>query len=158
MKKILVFVCALSIVLCSLCVAFAEDDSYYTGNADAYSVGDTITPDMVAGGDAAASSPIILMSSPSSASESDTVTVRNLDDAAAPASGSLSDLATRVFGAYTPRTQTVTVYLSDGSTVDSVEPVPGVAGMDWYWISGVAVFLVVLISMFRLLGVVFKRG
>ena len=62
-----------------------------------------------------------------------------------------------VFGSYHQRTQTVTVVDADGASTSSVEPVNGLAGLDWYWLSGVFLFTVVLWSFFRFLGVVFKR-
>ena len=62
-----------------------------------------------------------------------------------------------VFGDYHQRTQTVTETASDGTSVTSTEAVPGLAGLDWYWLSGVFLFTIVLWSFFRFLGVVFKR-
>lgn len=62
-----------------------------------------------------------------------------------------------VFGDYHQRTQTVTETATDGTSVTSTEPVPGLAGLDWYWLSGVFMFTIVLWSFFRFLGVVFKR-
>lgn len=62
-----------------------------------------------------------------------------------------------VFGNYHQRTQTVTTVEADGSTTSSIEPVHGLAGLDWYWLSGVFLFTIVLWSFFRFLGVVFKR-
>lgn len=62
-----------------------------------------------------------------------------------------------VFGAYHQRTQTVTETAADGTATTSTEPVPGLAGLDWYWLSGVFLFTIVLWSFFRFLGVVFKR-
>lgn len=86
------------------------------------------------------------------------VTVSDLDTASTPASGSLPALVSAVLGEYNPRTQTVTTYLYDGSTVTAVEPVPGIAGLDWYWIGGLFLFALVLWSFFRFLGVIFKHG
>ena len=62
-----------------------------------------------------------------------------------------------VFGNYHQRTQTITETAADGTSVTSTEPVPGLAGLDWYWLSGVFLFTIVLWSFFRFLGVVFKR-
>lgn len=73
------------------------------------------------------------------------------------ASGSLSDITARLFGEYQPRTQTVTEYLSDGTSVTYDQYVPGVAGMDWNWIAGAVLFTIVLWSLFKLLGVFFKN-
>lgn len=61
-----------------------------------------------------------------------------------------------VFGEYHPRTQTITETRSDGTVLTSVECVPGLAGLDWYWISGVFMFGLILWSFFRFLGGVLK--
>ena len=69
----------------------------------------------------------------------------------------LSAVMRSVFGDYHQRTQTVTETAADGTATTSTEPVPGLAGLDWYWLSGVFLFTIVLWSFFRFLGVVFKR-
>lgn len=61
-----------------------------------------------------------------------------------------------VFGEYHPRTQTITETRTDGTVLTSVECVPGLAGLDWYWISGVFMFGLILWSFFRFLGGVLK--
>lgn len=61
-----------------------------------------------------------------------------------------------IFGEYTPLTQTVTTYFADGSSVQSVEVVPGLAGLDWVWISAVALFCIVIFCIFRMIGGVVK--
>lgn len=80
------------------------------------------------------------------------------DDAAPAGEDTLSGLIEALFGTYTPRTQTVTEHLSDGSTVTYTELVPGVAGMDWHWLGGVSLFAMTLWSLFCLIGGVLKRG
>ena len=72
-------------------------------------------------------------------------------------SGDTAVTSRSVFGDYHQRTQTVTETAADGTSVTSTEPVPGLAGLDWYWLSGVFLFTIVLWSFFRFLGVVFKR-
>lgn len=79
-----------------------------------------------------------------------------LDPPTLEASG-LPAVVRSVFGSYHQRTQTVTMVDADGASTSSVEPVNGLAGLDWYWLSGVFLFTVVLWSFFRFLGVVFKR-
>lgn len=64
----------------------------------------------------------------------------------------LTSALIEIFGEYTPRTQTVTTYLPDGSSVESVEIVPGLAGLDWIWISAVVLFGLFLFCLMRLLG------
>lgn len=70
--------------------------------------------------------------------------------------GALVSVVNTVFGDYQPRTQTVTEVLSDGSTVTYTETIEGLAGLDWYWLGGVLIFCIVLLSFFKLLGSVFK--
>ncbi len=62
-----------------------------------------------------------------------------------------------LFGTYTPRVQTVTTYVDGEITAVEEQYVPGVAGMDWEWIAGTALFALVLWSLFKLLGVLFKN-
>ena len=71
---------------------------------------------------------------------------------------SMKDVVVMVLGEYSPRTQTVTQYLSDGSSDSYTEIVPGVAGMDWEWISGAALFAIVLFSFFKFVGVLLRNG
>lgn len=64
----------------------------------------------------------------------------------------VKDTVVALFGAYCPRTQTVTEYLSDGSSVTYTEIVPGLAGLDWEWISSVALFALLLYAVLRMIG------
>ena len=64
----------------------------------------------------------------------------------------LASAVIAIFGEYTPRTQTVTTYLADGSSVVSVEVIPGLAGLDWIWIATVVLFGLFLFCLMRLLG------
>ena len=61
-----------------------------------------------------------------------------------------------IFGKYTPRTQTVTRHLSDGTEVTYTEYVPGLAGLDLEWLSSVAVFALVVFCVFKLIGGLLK--
>ena len=70
----------------------------------------------------------------------------------------MKDVVVMVLGDYSPKTQTVTQYLSDGSAETYTEIIPGVAGMDWEWISGAALFSMVLLSFLKLVGVLLKNG
>lgn len=69
---------------------------------------------------------------------------------------SVSQAVVSIFGVYQPITHTVTDHLSDGSSVTYEQVVPGLAGVDWVWVSGVALFALMLYSLFRLLGVIVK--
>lgn len=75
-----------------------------------------------------------------------------------PEQQSMKDVVTLVLGDYSPRTQTVTQYLSDGTSESHTEIVPGVAGLDWEWISGAGLFGLVLFSFLKLVGVLLKNG
>lgn len=111
-----------------------------TGNADNYQIGDSVSVDTPAQ---------LLTADPAAIVTADLIP--ESDRAGFP--GIINDL----FGVYTPRTQSVSTYLPDGSIVTSTEIVPGVAGLDFSWISGVVLFALVLFGFLRFLGVIFKR-
>lgn len=64
----------------------------------------------------------------------------------------LLDSVLTILGTYQPRTVTVSTYLDDGSIVQSEEPVPGLAGLDWDWLAGVVLFTMALYCIFRMIG------
>lgn len=70
----------------------------------------------------------------------------------------MSQVVRDLFGTYTPRIQTVTTYMDGEPIAVEEQYVPGVAGMDWEWIGGFAVFLLMLYCLFRLLGGSVKYG
>ena len=71
---------------------------------------------------------------------------------------SLVQVVRRLFGTYTPRTQTVTTYY-DGQPLSVDEQIiPGLGGLDWEWITGACLFLLMLYCLFRLLGGVVRYG
>lgn len=70
----------------------------------------------------------------------------------------MRDVVVLVLGDYSPRTQTVTEYLSDGTEVTYTEVIPGLAGLDWEWIGGAALFALALFSFFKIVGVFVKHG
>lgn len=98
-------------------------------------------------------SPVIVMQSGEASATSRSVSL----DAPTLETAGLPAVVRSVFGNYHQRTQTITETAADGTSVTSTEPVPGLAGLDWYWLSGVFLFTIVLWSFFRFLGVVFKR-
>lgn len=80
---------------------------------------------------------------------------RSLDDTTTP---TLAETIRSLFGAYTPRTQTVTTYY-DGQPISTEEQiVPGLAGLDYEWLAGVGMFALVTFCLFRLLGGILKNG
>lgn len=67
----------------------------------------------------------------------------------------LAGVVADLFGPYTPRTYTTSTYIN-GEVVTGMEIVPGLAGLDWYWLCGVALFAIMVYCLFRLLGGVWK--
>lgn len=74
------------------------------------------------------------------------------------AGNTMAQVVRDLFGTYTPRVQTVTTYMDGEPIAVEEQYVPGVAGMDWEWIGGFAVFLLMLYCLFRLLGGSVKYG
>lgn len=81
----------------------------------------------------------------------DPVYVSDLDSGVGSRSSFLEALES-IFGEYQPLTYSVTTYLPDGTSVTSTEVVPGLAGLDWVWISAVGLFALFLFCLMRLLG------
>ena len=81
--------------------------------------------------------------------------VAALDEAPAPGE-TLADTVTALFGPYTPRTQTIIDYLSDGTAVTSQQVIPGLAGLDWPWLVSVGLFALFLYGLLRLIGGLIK--
>lgn len=80
---------------------------------------------------------------------------RSSDDTMTP---TLAETIRSLFGAYTPRTQTVTTYY-DGQPISTEEQIiPGLAGLDYEWFAGVGMFALVTFCLFRLLGGIMKNG
>ena len=67
----------------------------------------------------------------------------------------LAGVVSSIFGVYTPRTYTTTTYI-DGQSVTATEIVPGVAGLDWPWLCGAALFGIMLFCLFKLLGGIWR--
>lgn len=71
----------------------------------------------------------------------------------------MKEIITALFGEYVPvMTDMPITEVVNGVEVTNVYSVvaSGAAGLDWSWIAGVALFAIVLWSLFRLLGVFFK--
>lgn len=67
----------------------------------------------------------------------------------------LAGVVSSIFGDYTPRTYTTSTYIN-GEVVTGMEIVPGLAGLDWPWLCGAALFGIMLFCLFRLLGGIWK--
>lgn len=124
---------------------FDSADSVGTETGDVAPDGDTVP---VIGGDTYVS----VLSSDSPTSRIVSVDPYVIEDG----DNSLLALVNSVFGDYQPRTQTVTEVYADGSTVTYTEVVDGLGGLDWYWLGGVLMFTIVLVSFFKFLGGIFK--
>lgn len=101
---------------------------------------------------AAVETPAPVVSTPEPSPEVST----ELDPAIEPENAFVSALS-NLFGPYTPRTRTVTTTQANGTVMEVQEPVPGLAGLDWPWLASVALFSVVLVCLFKLVGVVAKK-
>lgn len=100
--------------------------------------------------------PVVVESDdPADEKDSSPVAILSLDDGSA--SGMLPSMVQNIFGDYTPRTQTVQTLV--GSEIyTSQEIVPGLAGLDYYWLTGVVLFAIVLCSFFSLLRIVIRHN
>lgn len=68
--------------------------------------------------------------------------------------GTMKYVVKSIFGEYEPIQEHVTIYLEDGTAVDGSQTVQGIAGVDWAYLSGVALFALCLAALFKLLRVV----
>lgn len=69
-----------------------------------------------------------------------------------PPENSVISAVHNLFGDYHRLTYTQLIVLDDGTTVESEEYVPGLAGLDWEYLVSVSVFFLMLYCLFRLLG------
>ena len=74
------------------------------------------------------------------------------------AGNTMAQVVRDLFGTYTPKVQTVTTYMDGEPIAVEEQYVPGIAGMDFEWLAGFAVFLLILYCLFRLLGGSVKYG
>lgn len=71
-------------------------------------------------------------------------------DSAAPA---MADVVVQILGTYQPKTYTVDEYNAQGELVStSVQYVPGLAGLDYHWISGATIFALFLFCLLKMVG------
>lgn len=67
----------------------------------------------------------------------------------------MKDLIISIFGSYEP-IMTTEVHVV-GDTLEELQVVAsGMAGVDWAWLAGVALFAIVLYSFLRLVGVLLR--
>lgn len=82
----------------------------------------------------------------------DVLTLKALDDSAPSDRSPLMEAVNGLFGEYQPRTYTVSTCLPDGSVAETVEPVPGLAGLDYAWLASFGLFALALYCVFRMIG------
>lgn len=70
----------------------------------------------------------------------------------------LAQVIVSIFGEYRPRIETVTSVDAEGTETVSQHIVPGLAGLDWPWLVGAALFAILLNGFIALIGVVLKHG
>lgn len=117
----------------------------------------SIVPAFAAEGETGTSAVPVTVNAPVSVTvEDNTPAVVYSTDAGSGVRSAFASAIVAIFGEYTPLTQTVTTYFADGSSVESVEYVPGLAGLDWVWIAGVVLFGITLYCIFRMIGGVLK--
>ena len=157
-QRIFVFALVIAFLICALPVSAASDMEYiYLGESSAPGSGGG-APTFGGGDGGESSNTYITYDAPQTAMLG--LLVPELDEppSYAPGDDSLPAVVTAILGTYTPRTQTVTAYLMDGTTVTYTEPVPGIAGVDWAYVSGVAIFAMILWAFFALVGGIFRHG
>lgn len=78
--------------------------------------------------------------------------LRTADDPAPADRSPLMEAVSGLLGEYRPRTCTVSTRLPDGSVVETVELVPGLAGLDYPWLAGFGLFTLSLYCVLRMIG------
>ncbi len=91
-----------------------------------------------------------------------TFSVSSLDDVASvPSDGdsnTMDKVVAKVLGPYERKTMTVQEMDTDGNVLaTSTQYVPGLAGLDWEWIAGAALFGLFLFCVMRLIGGLLKQ-
>lgn len=86
----------------------------------------------------------------------DVLVLRAADDFVPADRSSLMEAVSGLLGEYQPRTCTVSTYLPNGSVVETVELVPGLAGLDYIWLGSFVLFALSLFCVFRGIGGLLK--
>lgn len=126
------------------------DDGETEADSGEVSDAGTYSDDGSSVSDSSGTSEVLVIVAPSQ------VIVRDTVEYSSDYSASLMSAIYAVFGEYTPRTYEVTTYFDDGTAVTSTEIVPGLAGLDYNWIAGVALFFMALFCIFRMIGGMFR--
>lgn len=149
MRRVLLLACTLCLLLITPVYAVESEDTSDAPTAETPAEGDALSP-------SEAVSPVIEMDT-----SYRTFSVSLLDDvASAPPDGAadtMDQVVVKVLGKYQRRTMTVQEMDTEGNVLaTSTQYVPGLAGLDWEWIAGAALFGLMILCVMRTIGGLLK--
>lgn len=149
MRRVLLLACTLCLLLITPVYAVESEDTSDAPTAETPAEGDASSP-------SEAVSPVIEMDT-----SYRTFSVSLLDDvASAPPDGAadtMDQVVVKVLGKYQRRTMTVQEMDTEGNVLaTSTQYVPGLAGLDWEWIAGAALFGLMILCVMRTIGGLLK--
>ena len=149
MRRVLLLACTLCLLLITPIYAVESEDTSDAPTAETPAEGDASSPSEVV-------SPVIEMDT-----SYRTFSVSSLDDvASAPPDGAadtMDQVVVKVLGEYQRRTMTVQEMDTEGNVLaTSTQYVPGLAGLDWEWIAGAALFGLMILCVMRTIGGLLK--
>ena len=149
MRRVLLLACTLCLLLITPVYAVESEDTSDAPTAETPAEGDASSP-------SEAASPVIEMDT-----SYRTFSVSSLDDvASAPPDGAadtMDQVVVKVLGEYQRRTMTVQEMDTEGNVLaTSTQYVPGLAGLDWEWIAGAALFGLMILCVMRTIGGLLK--
>ena len=149
MRRVLLLACTLCLLLITPVYAVESEDTSDAPTAETPAEGDASSP-------SESVSPVIEMDT-----SYRTFSVSSLDDvASAPPDGAadtMDQVVVKVLGDYQRRTMTVQEMDTEGNVLaTSTQYVPGLAGLDWEWIAGAALFGLMILCVMRTIGGLLK--
>lgn len=149
MRRVLLLACTLCLLLITPVYAVESEDTSDAPTAETPAEGDASSP-------SEAISPVIEMDT-----SYRTFSVSSLDNvASAPPDGAadtMDQVVVKVLGEYQRRTMTVQEMDTEGNVLaTSTQYVPGLAGLDWEWIAGAALFGLMILCVMRTIGGLLK--
>lgn len=149
MRRVLLLACTLCLLLITPVYAVESEDTSDAPTAETPVEGDASSP-------SEAVSPVIEMDT-----SYRTFSVSSLDDVASAlpdgAADTMDQVVVKVLGEYQRRTMTVQEMDTEGNVLaTSTQFVPGLAGLDWEWIAGAALFGLMILCVMRTIGGLLK--
>ena len=149
MRRVLLLACTLCLLLITPVYAVESEDISDAPAAETPAEDDAASP-------SEAVSPVIEMDT-----SYRTFSVSSLDDvASAPSDGAadtMDQVVVKVLGEYQRRTMTVQEMDTEGNVLaTSTQYVPGLAGLDWEWITGAMLFGLMILCVMRTIGGLLK--